>query len=40
LYVAVAQVLTYIYQLKNANRAGMSPPTKPNIDPKIDETRH
>jgi flagellar biosynthesis protein FlhB len=40
LYVAVAQVLTYIYQLKNARRSGMHPPNKPDIDPKIDTTRH
>jgi flagellar biosynthesis protein FlhB len=40
LYVAVAQVLTYIYQLKNARRSGVSPPNRPDIDPKLDETRH
>jgi flagellar biosynthetic protein FlhB len=40
LYVAVAQVLTYIYQLKTARRAGMHPPTPPDIDPTIDQTKH
>jgi flagellar biosynthetic protein FlhB len=40
LYVAVAQVLTYIYQLKTAHRDGMHPPTPPDIDPAIDETKH
>ena len=40
LYVAVAQVLTYIYQLKNARRDGMTPPTPPDIDPTIDQTKH
>src|SRR5215471_7480132 len=40
LYVAVAQVLTYIYQLKSARRDGMSPPTPPEIDPTIDQTKH
>jgi flagellar biosynthetic protein FlhB len=40
LYVAVAQVLTYIYQLKTARRDGMHPPTPPDIDPTIDQTKH
>jgi flagellar biosynthesis protein FlhB len=40
LYVVVAQVLTYIYQLKTARRGGMNPPTPPDIDPTIDQTRH
>ncbi len=40
LYVAVAQVLTYIYQLKTARRDGLNPPAPPEIDPTIDETRH
>jgi flagellar biosynthetic protein FlhB len=40
LYVAVAQVLTYIYQLKTARRSGMNPPHKPDIDPTIDQTKH
>jgi flagellar biosynthesis protein FlhB len=40
LYVAVAQVLTYIYQLKTARRSGMTPPTPPDIDPAIEQTKH
>jgi flagellar biosynthesis protein FlhB len=40
LYVAVAQVLTYIYQLKTARRDGMQPPTPPEIDPTLDQTKH
>jgi flagellar biosynthetic protein FlhB len=36
LYVAVAQVLTYIYQLKNARRYGAVVPVRPMIDPKLD----
>jgi flagellar biosynthetic protein FlhB len=32
LYVAVAQVLTYIYQLKTARRAGTAPPQPPKIE--------
>jgi flagellar biosynthesis protein FlhB len=40
LYVAVAQVLTYIYQLKTAGRSGMHPPQKPAIDPQLDQTKH
>jgi len=40
LYVAVAQVLTYIYQLKAARSSGGNPPQPPNIDPDIDATRH
>lgn len=40
LYVAVAQVLTYIYQLKTARRDGMAAPTPPDIDPTLDETKH
>jgi flagellar biosynthesis protein FlhB len=40
LYVAVAQVLTYIYQLKNARHSGMHPPKKPDIDSALDETKH
>jgi hypothetical protein len=31
--VAVAQVLTYIGQLRNARRDGAPPPVKPTIDP-------
>lgn len=44
LYVAVAQVLTYIYQLKTARRDGAVPPQPPEatIDPTLDpdSTRH
>jgi flagellar biosynthesis protein FlhB len=40
LYVAVAQVLTYIYQLRAAQRDGGTPPTPPSVDPAIDVTRH
>jgi flagellar biosynthesis protein FlhB len=40
LYVAVAQVLTYIYQLKAARTSGAQPPEPPAIDPGIDATRH
>lgn len=40
LYVAVAQVLTYIYQLKAARTSGARPPEPPAIDPGIDPTRH
>ena len=40
LYVAVAQVLTYIYQLKSARRDGVHPPAPPDIDPTIDQTQH
>lgn len=40
LYVAVAQVLTYVYQLRTARRAGSAPPAPPAIDPGADEPRH
>ena len=40
LYVAVAQVLTYIYQLRAAKRTGAVPPTPPTIDPAVEETKH
>jgi flagellar biosynthetic protein FlhB len=44
LYVAVAQVLTYIYQLKAARTSGARPPQPPaidpGIDPDVDATRH
>ena len=40
LYVAVAQVLTYIYQLKAARHSGARPPEPPAIDPGIDAVRH
>jgi flagellar biosynthesis protein FlhB len=36
LYIAVAQVLTYIYQLKNARRYGAVIPVRPTIDPRLD----
>ena len=31
LYVAVAQILTYVFQLKVAKRAGNQPPPKPDV---------
>jgi flagellar biosynthesis protein FlhB len=37
LYVAVAQVLTYVFQLRTA---GTGRPVRPVIDPSIEETRH
>ena len=40
LYVAVAQVLTYVYQLKAAKRTGAVPPTPPSIDPSVEEIKH
>ncbi len=40
LYQAVAQVLTYIYQLKTARRHGITPPTPPTIDANIESTEH
>ena len=41
LYVAVAQILTYVYQLKAAKRSGTVPPTPPSIDASVeDETKH
>ena len=40
LYVAVAQVLTYIYQLRAAKQSGAVPPTPPTIDPSVEETKH
>lgn len=36
LYVAVAQVLTYVLQLKRATSAGFEPPIRPVIDPDIE----
>ena len=39
LYVAVAQVLTYVIQLRNAAGSAVRP-ARPVIDPKIEETRH
>jgi flagellar biosynthesis protein FlhB len=40
LYVAVAQVLTYIYQLKAVKQHGGTPPVPPTIDPSVEETKH
>ncbi len=40
LYVAVAQVLTYVYQLRTAKRAGADLPVPPTIDPSVEETKH
>jgi flagellar biosynthetic protein FlhB len=40
LYVSVAQVLTYIYQLRAARRGGAAPPTPPALDPSVDAPRH
>jgi flagellar biosynthetic protein FlhB len=41
LYVAVAQVLTYIYQVKNARRYGAAAwPQRPAIDPGLDPDSH
>ena len=42
LYVAVAQVLTYVYQLRAARNSGAVPPTPPTIDPSVETaaTKH
>jgi len=32
LYAAVAQVLTYVYQLQDARRAGVKPPVPPAVE--------
>ena len=40
LYVAVAQVLTYIYQLRSRAPRGAAPPPPPVIDPTIERPRH
>lgn len=40
LYVAVAQVLSYIYRLKASRVSGVAPPAPPVIDPSIEATRH
>ncbi|RYZ72705.1 MAG: flagellar biosynthetic protein FlhB, partial [Proteobacteria bacterium] len=32
LYVAVAQILTYIFQLRSARREHIAPPARPNIE--------
>jgi flagellar biosynthetic protein FlhB len=39
LYVAVAQVLTYVFQLRAAAATGANRPVRPVIDPAIEETR-
>ncbi len=39
LYVAVAQVLTYVLQLRAAVATGAARPARPIIDPAIEETR-
>ena len=36
LFVAVAQVLTYVFQLKVARRRGVPPPPAPAIDPSVE----
>jgi flagellar biosynthetic protein FlhB len=33
LYVAVAQILTYVYQLRAAREQGTAPPAAPNFEP-------
>lgn len=40
LYIAVAQVLTYVYQLKAARKSGTEPPKPPAIDPAVEVTKH
>jgi flagellar biosynthesis protein FlhB len=40
LYIAVAQVLTYIYQLRAVKRSGGIPPTPPVIDASVEQTKH
>jgi flagellar biosynthesis protein FlhB len=37
LYVAVAQVLTYVYQVRAATSAGAAPPPPPHIDPAVEQ---
>lgn len=37
LYVAVAQVLTYVLQLQRAAESGHEPPPRPQIDPEIEK---
>jgi flagellar biosynthesis protein FlhB len=39
LYVAVAQVLTYVFQLRTATATGAARPVRPIIDPAIEEPR-
>lgn len=40
LYAAVAQVLTYVYQLRAARRSGAVPPAPPEIDPAVEQRKH
>jgi flagellar biosynthetic protein FlhB len=40
LYVAVAQVLTYVLQLRHPSPSGAARPVRPVIDPTIEQTRH
>jgi flagellar biosynthesis protein FlhB len=40
LYVAVAQVLTYVLQLRTPATQGAARPVRPMIDPTIEQTRH
>ncbi|HEY2417728.1 MAG TPA: flagellar biosynthesis protein FlhB [Steroidobacteraceae bacterium] len=40
LYVAVAQVLTYVLQLRSPAIQGAAGPIRPMIDPTIEQTRH
>ncbi len=40
LYVSVAQILTYVYQLRHAKQNGATLPTPPHIDPEIDTAAH
>jgi flagellar biosynthetic protein FlhB len=40
LYVAVAQVLTYVLQLRRPITQGAARPVRPMIDPAIEQTRH
>jgi len=40
LYVAVAQVLTYIYQLRSTRSPGDASPLPPTIDPSVESLRH
>lgn len=40
LYVAVAQVLTYVHQLRAARGSGAAPPVPPRIGEDLDGTRH
>ena len=36
LYVAIAQILTYVYQLQAAARFGVDRPAVPVVDPQIE----